>query len=40
VLELNDEALVIPHEARPLARMIARSLDAYELDKAGHSSAI
>jgi len=27
-------------EARPLTRMIARSFDAYELAKAGHSSAI
>ena len=40
LLDLTPEALFIPPEARPLTRMIARSLDAYELDKAGHSSAI
>jgi oxygen-independent coproporphyrinogen-3 oxidase len=32
--------LEIPHEGRPLARMIARAFDAYELDRAGHSPAI
>ena len=26
--------------ARPLARMIARQFDAYEMDEQGHSSAI
>lgn len=37
---LNDDGLFIPQEARPLTRMIARSLDAYDLSKAGHSSAV
>ena len=40
MLELTPEALVIPPEARPLTRMVARSLDAYEMDAEGHSSAI
>jgi len=30
----------IPPEGRPLARMIARAFDAYELDRAGHSPAV
>lgn len=30
----------IPPAARPLTRMIARAFDAYELSKAGHSSAV
>ena len=40
LLEITPEGLSIPPEARPLARMVARAFDAYELDKAGHSSAI
>ncbi|WP_027244677.1 oxygen-independent coproporphyrinogen III oxidase [Leisingera daeponensis] len=40
MLELSSAGLVIKREARPLTRMIARSLDAYELSKAGHSPAI
>ncbi|SLN10505.1 Oxygen-independent coproporphyrinogen-III oxidase [Roseovarius albus] len=40
LLKLNDTGLFVPPEARPLTRMIARSLDAYDLSKAGHSSAI
>lgn len=40
LLDLSNEGLFIPHEARPLTRMIARSLDAYDLSRAGHSSAI
>ncbi|KUJ76568.1 coproporphyrinogen III oxidase [Ruegeria marisrubri] len=40
LLSINDEGLFIPPEARPLTRMIARSFDAYDLSKAGHSSAI
>lgn len=34
------DGLYIPLEARPLTRMIARAFDAYDLSKAGHSSAI
>ena len=37
---LTENGLVIPPEARPLTRIIARSFDAYDLSKAGHSSAI
>ncbi|MDK3016996.1 oxygen-independent coproporphyrinogen III oxidase [Pseudodonghicola flavimaris] len=40
MLEIGPDALAIRQEARPLARMIARSFDAYDLSKAGHSSAI
>ena len=40
LLCIDPEGLSIPQEARPLTRMVARNLDAYELDKAGHSSAI
>jgi len=39
-VELSQEGLSIPERARPLTRMIARSLDAYEVNQAGHSSAI
>ncbi|WP_397542523.1 oxygen-independent coproporphyrinogen III oxidase [Roseovarius salis] len=39
-LEISEQGLSVPREARPLTRMIARSLDAYELDQNGHSSAI
>ena len=38
--ELTDAGLDIPVDARPLTRMIARAFDAYDLSKAGHSSAI
>ncbi|WP_170783022.1 oxygen-independent coproporphyrinogen III oxidase [Ruegeria lacuscaerulensis] len=40
LLSITEEGLFIPPEARPLTRMIARSFDAYDLSKAGHSSAI
>ena len=40
VLTLTSDGLFIPPEARPLTRIIARSFDAYDLSKAGHSSAI
>ena len=40
MLELSSDGLFIPQEVRPLTRLIARSFDAYELSKAGHSSAI
>ena len=40
LLRVDDTGLHIPPDARPLTRMIARSFDAYELSKAGHSSAI
>lgn len=40
LLEISEDGLFIPPEARALTRMIARSFDAYDLSKAGHSSAI
>ncbi len=40
MLTISDTGLTIKPEARPLTRMIARSFDAYDLSKAGHSSAI
>jgi len=39
-LHLDETGLAIPPAARPLARMIARRIDAYEMDEQGHSSAI
>lgn len=39
-LHVTDEALYVPQEVRTLSRMIARVFDAYDLSKAGHSSAI
>ena len=40
LLVVNQDGLFIPSEARPLTRIIARELDAYDLSRAGHSSAI
>ncbi|MEY8839175.1 oxygen-independent coproporphyrinogen III oxidase [Cribrihabitans sp. XS_ASV171] len=40
LLHVSDEGLFIPQEARALTRMVARRFDAYDLSKAGHSSAI
>ncbi len=40
LLRVTEDGLFIPPEARALTRMIARSFDAYDLSKAGHSSAI
>ncbi len=40
LLRVDENSLFIPPEARALTRMIARSFDAYDLSKAGHSSAI
>ena len=40
LLQVSDDGLRIPPAARPLTRLIARSFDAYDLSKAGHSSAI
>jgi oxygen-independent coproporphyrinogen-3 oxidase len=40
LLRVTDRGLEVPEPARPLARMIARALDAYDLSTAGHSSAI
>jgi len=40
MLRVTSEGLFVPEPARPLTRMIARGFDAYDLSKAGHSSAI
>jgi oxygen-independent coproporphyrinogen-3 oxidase len=40
LLDLTDSGLSIPEDVRPLTRIIARSIDAYDLSKAGHSPAI
>lgn len=37
---VTEAGLEIPEQGRPLTRMIARHFDAYDLSKAGHSSAI
>ncbi|MEI4473507.1 oxygen-independent coproporphyrinogen III oxidase [Frigidibacter sp. MR17.24] len=40
MVEITGAGLVVPERARPLTRMIARCFDAYDLSRAGHSSAI
>jgi len=40
MVRLDDFGLSIPERGRPLTRIIARMFDAYDLSKAGHSSAI
>ena len=40
ILTIAGGVLSVPVPARPLTRMIARSFDAYDMSKAGHSSAI
>jgi oxygen-independent coproporphyrinogen-3 oxidase len=40
MVEVSPAGLSIPEVGRPLTRMIARCFDAYDLSKAGHSSAI
>ncbi|MCF6234431.1 MAG: oxygen-independent coproporphyrinogen III oxidase [Rhodobacteraceae bacterium] len=40
ILNINKNTLSIPVDARPLTRIIAHSFDAFDLSKAGHSSAI
>ena len=39
LLSVTETGLIIPHEARPLARMIAREFDTYSLSDTGHSYA-
>jgi len=38
--KITADGFTLPREAFPLTRMIARSFDAYDLSKAGHSSAV
>ena len=40
LLQITEDGLYLPPDTRPLARMVARSFDAYDLSRAGHSSAI
>ncbi len=40
MLDVSADGLRIRSEGKPLTRMIARHFDAYDLSKAGHSSAI
>lgn len=40
LLLVSNDLLMIPESARPLTRMVARAFDAYDLSKAGHSSAV
>lgn len=40
MVQITPQGLSIPDKGRPLTRMIARSFDAYDLSKTGHSSAI
>ena len=40
MVRVTEEGFVIPDRARPLTRMIARAFDAYDSEKAKHSSAI
>ncbi|MCB2116012.1 MAG: oxygen-independent coproporphyrinogen III oxidase [Rhodobacteraceae bacterium] len=40
MVRVGPEGLFVPEEARPLTRMIARTFDAYDLSKAGHSPAV
>jgi len=40
MVEVSAGGLAISERGRPLTRMIARTFDAYDLSKAGHSSAI
>ncbi|MEP3296749.1 MAG: oxygen-independent coproporphyrinogen III oxidase [Pseudoruegeria sp.] len=40
VVQLTDEAFEILPDGKPLTRVIARAFDAYDLSKAGHSSAV
>lgn len=38
--KITADGFKLPREAYPLTRLIARSFDAYDLSKAGHSSAV
>jgi oxygen-independent coproporphyrinogen-3 oxidase len=40
MVRVTDDGFFIPERARPLTRMIARAFDAYDGEKAKHSSAI
>jgi oxygen-independent coproporphyrinogen-3 oxidase len=40
MVQVDETGIAIPVVARPLTRMIARCLDAYDLARAGHSPAV
>lgn len=40
MVQIGTDGLTIPHEGRPLTRMIARMFDAYEVEAKGHSPAM
>jgi oxygen-independent coproporphyrinogen-3 oxidase len=40
MVSVDETGFAIPERGRPLTRMIARAFDAYDLSKAGHSSAV
>ncbi len=40
MVQVDPKGFAIPERGRPLTRMIARAFDAYDLSKAGHSSAV
>ena len=40
MVQVSDDGFRIPDRARPLTRMIARAFDAYDGEKAKHSSAV
>ncbi len=40
MVDMSDSQFRITREGRPLARVIARAFDTYDLSKAGHSTAI
>lgn len=40
MVQVTEEGFYIPDRARPLTRMIARAFDAYDNEKAKHSSAV
>ncbi|MBR9764515.1 MAG: oxygen-independent coproporphyrinogen III oxidase [Rhodobacteraceae bacterium] len=40
LVQVTEEGLFIPEEARPLTRLVARAFDAYDGSRARHSSAI
>lgn len=40
MVQTTPKGFFIPSHARPLTRMIARAFDAYDLSKAGHSTAV
>ncbi len=40
MIDISDQGLTVRAQARPLARIIARQLDAYEMSESGHSHAV